>query len=173
MKTSLRFTRLLGLTCLIAFLSISAQAGGSVLLNVDMKGTHTPHSGSSSAEVHHRWLEITVTPMRLDQPTAVEIEWTFFSKDLTAGHIATHAQKTETIELTSGQPAHLRSADTVFAYEREHGEKVSGCRKARYKKVPASGNQLHGWVVRAIIDGRVAAESFSHPALAKKMHHQQ
>jgi hypothetical protein len=171
MKTSHSIHRFAGALSFLALttLSLSSFAGSSVLLDVDMKGTHTPHSGSSSAEVHHRWLEITVTPMHLDQPISVDVEWTFFSKDLTAEEITTHVQKTETVQLTSGQPVHLRSADTIFSYVREHGERVSGSRKSRYKKVPASGDQYHGWAVRALIDGQVSAEAFSHPALAKKL----
>lgn len=148
----------------------SAQANNSVLLNVNLGGKHTPHSGSSNSEVHHRWLDITVTPLRLSQPTSVDVEWTFFADDLASGEVVIFGQKTQNLQVLPGQPVTMKSADTVFSYVREHGERVSGSRKVRYKKVEASGKQFHGWAVRAFIEGKVISESYSHPSLARHIH---
>jgi len=152
---------------LITF-AFSAHADNSLLLDVNLKGKHTPHSGSSNAEVHHRWLEITVTPLRLSQPTSVDVEWTLFADDLASDQVVTFGQKIQALQMLPGQPVTMQSADTVFSYVREHGERVSGSRKAKYKKVEATGKQFHGWAVRAFIDGKAVAESYSHPSLARQ-----
>lgn len=151
----------------LAFSITTSSASNSIILSVDMKGSHSPHSGKESAEVHTRWLEISASSMSLTQPAHVTLEWHFFADDLQSEHVVEHAKGSEVIEMQPGKAVEIKTKQAVFSYVRQHAERVSGGRRANYKRVEASGSRYHGWSVRALLDGKVVAEAFSSRDIAK------
>ncbi len=153
---------------LVLALGISTSfASNSIYLSVDMKGSHSPHSGKESAEAHTRWLEISASSMSLTGPAKVTFEWHFFADDLQADHVVEHAKGSEVIEMQPGKTVELKTKQAVFSYVRQHAERVSSGRRASYKRVEATGSRYHGWAVRALLDGKVVAEAFSSRDIAK------
>lgn len=171
MKTRPHRIQALCTTALAAvFLAIgSADASNSILLDVDMKGSHKPHSGKDSAEEHHRWLEISASSMSLEKPVQVTLEWHFFADDLSAGKVIELSTGSDSIEMQPGRDAEVKTKEVVFSYVREHAERTSSGRRVSYKRVDASGSRYHGWGVRALIDGKVVAEAFSSRDIAQHM----
>lgn len=159
--------KIAGVAMMLVFSLVSAFASNSILLSVDMKGSHTPHSGKDSAEEHTRWLEISASSMSLTQPAQVTIEWHFFADDLKADEVVEHLKGSEVIELQPGKVVEIKTKETIFSYVRQHAERVSSGRRASYKRVEATGTRYHGWGVRALMDGKVIAEAFSSRDIAK------
>lgn len=158
------------LVVMVLALSIGTSfASNSITLSVDMKGSHKPHSGKDSAEEHTRWLEISASSMSLTQPSQVTIEWHFFADDLKTHKVVEHVKGSEVIEMQPGKALELKTKETAFSYVREHAERVNSGRRASYKRVEATGTRYHGWGVRALMDGKVVAESFSSRDIAKHM----
>ena len=145
----------------------SSFASNSILLSVDMKGSHKPHSGKDSAEEHLRWLEISASSMSLTQPAQVTLEWYFFADDLKARKVVEHVKGSEVVEMQPGKAMEIKTKEVAFSYVREHAERVSSGRRASYKRVEATGTRYHGWGVRALMDGKVIAEAFSSRDIAK------
>jgi hypothetical protein len=151
----------------LLFSLMSTFASNSILLSVDMKGSHKQHSGKDTAEEHIRWLEISASSMSLIQPAQVTLEWHFFADDLKADEVVEHVKGSEVIEMQPGKVVEIKTKETVFSYVRQHAERVSGGRRASYKRVEATGTRYHGWGVRALMDGKVIAEAFSSRDIAK------
>lgn len=156
------------LAVMLLALSIGTSfASNSITLSVDMKGSHSPHSGKESAEEHIRWLEISASSMSLTQPAQVTFEWHFFADDLQADHVMEHAKGSEVIEMQPGKAVEITTKQAVFSYVRQHAERVSSGRRANFRRVEATGSRYHGWAVRALLDGKVLAEVFSSRDIAK------
>lgn len=154
----------------VVFLVIgSADAANSILLDVDMKGSHKPHSGKDSAEEHHRWLEISASSMSLEKPVQVTLEWHFFADDLSAGKVIEHSTGSDSIEMQPGRDVEIKTKEVVFSYVREHAERASSGRRVSYKRVEAAGSRYYGWGVRALIEGKVVAEAFSSREVERRM----
>jgi hypothetical protein len=170
MKTNIHCinSRILALASALLFMGY-AHASNGILLDVDMKGCHKPHTGKDSAEEHRRWLEISAAAMSLTTPTQVTLEWHFFADDLSAKEVIEHAKGSEIIEMQPGKNTDITTKETVFSYTREHSERASSGRRVSYKRVEATGTRFHGWGVRALIDGKVVAEAFSSRDIAKHM----
>ncbi len=132
-----------------------------VHLKTELKGSHDAHSGSSSAEVHHRWLEVALSGISLKEDTQVRLEWHFFADDLDTDKIVEQGTGTETIQIAAGKAAALKTKDTVFEYVRQHSEREGTGRRARFKLVKASGRRYHGWAVQAFIGPEMVGEAFS------------
>ena len=132
-----------------------------VQVNVDMKGSHDSHSGSSAKESHHRWLEVKLSGMSLKETSAVQLKWSFFADDLDKDKVITKASGTETVELAQGRVATVKTKDTVFDYVRQHSEKSGSGRKSKYKLVKATGQRYHGWAVQAVVGDKVVGEAYS------------
>ncbi len=145
----------------------SSYAGTWVSLRTDMKGNHTPHSGSSSKEVHQRWLEIELSAMGRDEAAQVRLRWSFFADDLDAEKPVEHAKGSELVELAPGKAVIVKTKEVTFEYTRQHSEKISGGRRPRYKNVKATGKRYHGWAVRAYIGDDLVGEAFSNRDIAK------
>ena len=137
------------------------RAAPWVQLKPEMKGSHDAHSGSSSEEVHHRWLEVALSGISLKEDTQVRLEWRFFADDLEGDKIVEQATGTETIQVPAGKTAALKTKDTVFEYVRQHSERQGTGRRARFQLVKASGRRYHGWAVRAFIGSELVGEAFS------------
>lgn len=159
--------RMVSMVAALAFSCVSVFASNSILLSVDMKGSHKPHSGKDSAEEHTRWLEISASSMSLTQPAQVTLEWHFFADDLKAHMVVEHVKGSEVIEMQPGKALEIKTKETAFSYVREHAERVSSGRRASYKRIEATGTRYHGWAVRALMDGKVVAECFSSRDIAK------
>jgi hypothetical protein len=150
------------LTSLLLFLFISpCFAGTWVPLQVDMKGSHEAHSGTSAEEKHHRWLEIKVSGTGLKDSAQLRLEWTFFADDLSADKIVKQADGTETIELLAGKSGAVKTKEVIFDYTRQHSERIRGGRRPVFKKIDATGHRYHGWVVRAFIGNEKVGEASS------------
>lgn len=156
------------LTPLILLLFISqCFAGTWVPLQVDMKGSHEAHSGSSAEEKHHRWLEIKVNGTGLKENAQLRLEWTFFADDLDADEIIKQADGTEMIELLPGKSGSVKTKEVIFDYTRQHSERIRGGRRPVFKKIDATGHRYHGWVVRAFIRSELVGEASSSREIAK------
>ena len=165
MKTNL----LLSMMTLLAA-AMPSQASDNVILQVQMKGKHTAHSGNDSAEKHQRWLEISASGMSMAAPRSVTIQWHFFADDLAADQVVDHAKGSETLNLQPGRPMEFKTQEVVFSYVREHAERSSSSRRrAVYKRVEATGKRYHGWAVQAVIDGRTVGEAYSSRDIESRM----
>lgn len=156
----------LAIFTLVLFFTSSSRAEGWVQLNVDMKGSHDSHSGSSAKESHHRWLEIKLAGMSLKKTSAVQLKWTFFADDLDHDKVINKASGTETVELAQGKVAAITTKETVFDYVRQHSEKSGSGRKSKYKLVNATGQRYHGWAVQAFVGNEVVGEAYSSREIA-------
>ena len=139
----------------------SSRAEAWVQLNVDMKGSHDAHPGSSAKESHHRWLEVKLVGMSLKETSVVQLKWTFFADDLDHDKVINKASGTETVDLGQGQVATIKTKDTVFEYVRQHSEKTGSGRRARSKLVKATGQRYHGWAVQVFVGNEMAGEAYS------------
>jgi hypothetical protein len=139
----------------------SSYAGTWVPLRTDMKGSHTPHSGSDSKEVHQRWLEIELSGVGLKQNSQIRLEWVLYADDLDEDKVVEQAKGTEIVELAVGKTATVKTKETVFEYVRQHSERQGSGRKARFKLLKASGHRYHGWAVRAFSADALVGEAFS------------
>ena len=156
------------LTPLILLLFIShCFAGTWVPLQVDMKGTHEAHSGTSAEEKHHRWLEIKVSGTGLKDSAQLRLEWTFFADDLDADEIIKQADGIEMIDLLPGKSGGIKTKEVIFDYTRQHSERIRGGSRPVFKKIDATGHRYHGWVVRAFIGDEKVVEASSSRDLAK------
>jgi len=156
------------LTSLILLLFISqCFAGTWVPLQVDMKGTHEAHSGTSAEEKHHRWLEIKVTGTGLKDSAQLRLEWTFFADDLDADEIIKQADGIEMIDLLPGKSGGIKTKEVIFDYTRQHSERIRGGSRPVFKKIDATGHRYHGWVVRAFIGDEKVGEASSSRDIAK------
>jgi hypothetical protein len=155
-------SRLVTIILSLGLLVTSSSRGESwVQLNVDMKGSHDTHSGSSSKESHHRWLEIELSGMSLKETSAVQLKWTFFADDLDNDKVISKAGGTETVELAQGKAVTIKTKEIVFDYVRQHSEKSGSGRKSKYKLVKATGQRYHGWAVQAVVGDKVVGEAYS------------
>ena len=158
------------LTSLILLLFISnCLAGTWVPMQVDMKGTHEAHSGTSAEEKHHRWLEIKVSGTGIKENAQLRLEWTFFADDLSADKIVKQADGTETIELLAGKSGAVKTKEVIFDYTRQHSERIRGGRRPVFKKIDATGHRYHGWVVRAFIGNEKVGEASSSREVAQHL----
>ena len=156
------------LTTLFALLFVlNAMAGTWVPMQVDMKGTHEAHSGTSAEEKHHRWLEIKVSGTGIKENAQLRLEWTFFSDDLSADKIVKQADGTETIELLPGKSGEVKTKEVIFDYTRQHSERIRGGSRPVLKKIDAAGHRYHGWIVRAFIGDEKVGEASSSRDIAK------
>lgn len=141
--------------------TVNGLAATWVQLKTELKGSHDAHSGSSSEEVHHRWLEVGLSGISLKEDAQVRLEWHFFADDLDTDKIVEQATGTETIQIAAGKAVALKTKDTVFEYVRQHSEREGTGRRARFKLVKASGRRYHGWAVQAFIGSEMVGEAFS------------
>lgn len=158
------------LAALFSLLLISnCLAGTWVPMQVDMKGSHEAHSGSSAEEKHHRWLEIKLSGTGIKENTQLRLEWTFFADDLDADKIVKQADGSETIELLPGKSGAMKTKEVIFDYTRQHSERIRGGRRPVFKKIDATGHRYHGWIVRAFVGNEKVSEASSSRDVAKHL----
>ncbi|MEZ5387453.1 MAG: hypothetical protein R3F13_18230 [Prosthecobacter sp.] len=158
-KSSTLLPLLIGAAWLL--LSGSGFAGNWVQLNAVVKGSHEAHSGSSSKESHQRWLEVGLSGIGLKQDADVRLEWVFYADDLAEHKLVEQAKGVESVTLSPGKAATVKTKEVSFEYERQHSERQGSGRRARFKLVEGSGQRYHGWAVKALIGDEVVGEAVS------------
>lgn len=152
---------------LIITASATCLADNSIKLQVALKGEHND-AEKSVEEVNLRWLEISATAFRLDKPSKIRLEWSFWGDNLDTKKVFKHAEGTEFLELAQSKQSLIKTKNTTFKYTPRHSVKTGSGRRAVYKRVEATGIRYHGWAVRAFIDDKLVGEAYSMPALQKE-----
>ncbi|GEP44434.1 hypothetical protein [Brevifollis gellanilyticus] len=161
------FTHIIGLLLITVG---SVLANDVIRLQVSDKSEHDdPKGPRNPQEVQKRWLEIAATASRIDNPTAVRLEWAFYGDNLDSEQVTKHGGGTEIVELVQGKKANVKTKPLIFSFAPRHSVSTGTGRRARAKVVEATGMRYHGWGVRAFVNDKLAGEAYSSPDIQKRM----
>ena len=145
--------------------SLKAQSTNSIRVTATLKTDHDDPKGSI-AEVVKKSLEIEVSGSASVQG-AVKITYTFFADDLAAGKVVALKSNDLKATLEAGKSTRLISPVVSFNFTPQHSEKSGSGKRAKYKRIEATGNRYHGWAVRAYVGEKLVGEAYSIPTIKK------
>ena len=147
--------------------SLKAQSTNSVRVSAILKTEHDDPKGSI-AEVVKKHLEIEVSGSSSVQGE-VKVTCTFFADDLTTKKLTTMKSDNIKATLVAGMRTSLKSPVVTFSFTPEHSVKSGSGRRAKYKRVDATGKRYHGWAVQVYGGDSLVGEAYSLPALKTLM----
>lgn len=159
-------TLLVLLTFLLGFgASLEAQNTNSIRVSATMKTDHDDPKGSI-AEVVKKHLEIELFGSASVQGE-VKVTCTFFADDLAADKVVALKSNDLRATLEASKSTRLISPAVSFNFTPQHSEKSGSGKRAKYKRIEATGNRYHGWAVRAYVGEKLVGEAYSIPTIKK------
>lgn len=168
MKTSqlIYTSRCILLTLVVGFGSpLYAQPSNHVSVTATVKTEHNDPKGSID-EVVKKHLEIELSGSATVQGE-VKVTCTFFADDLAGDKIIALKANDLKAGLEAGKSTRIVSPDVTFSFTPQHSEKSGSGKRARYKRVEATGSRYHGWAIRVFRGDELVGEAYSIPSIKK------
>lgn len=154
------FTKSLLLSITLGFCTtLTAQMVKPVRVSAIVKTAHDDPKGSI-AEVVKKHLEIDISG-GASFLGDVKVTCTFFADDLSANKIVALKSTDLKAELVAGKSTRLTSPEVSFNFTPQHSEKSGSGRRAKYKRIEATGNRYHGWAVQVFRGSDLVGEAYS------------
>jgi hypothetical protein len=144
---------------------LSAQTTGNVRVTAIVKTEHDDPE-KSIAEVVKKHLEIELSGSPNLQGE-IKVTCTFFADDLSANKIIVLKSNDLKVMLEPGKRASVVSPAVVFNFTPAHSEKSGGGKRAKYKRIEATGNRYHGWGIRVYLGANLVGEAYSNSDIKK------
>lgn len=145
--------------------ALPAQTVGHVTVAATVKTEHNDPKGSI-AEVVKKHLEIELRGSATLQGE-VKVTCTFFADDLAADKIVALKANDLKAGLEAGKSTRIISPAVTFNFTPQHSEKSGSGKRARYKRIEATGNRYHGWAIRVFRGDELVGEAYSIPSIKK------
>ncbi|MCF7787814.1 MAG: hypothetical protein K9N47_16915 [Prosthecobacter sp.] len=145
--------------------ALIAQTVGHVSVTATVKTEHNDPKGSI-AEVVKKHLEIELRGSATLQGE-VKVTCTFFADDLAGDKIVALKANDLKAGLEAGKSTRIISPDVTFNFTPQHSEKSGSGKRAKYKRVEATGSRYHGWAIRVFRGDEIVGEAYSIPSIKK------
>lgn len=164
--TIILFTKSLLLIFTLGFCTtLTAQMAKPVRVAAIVKTEHDDPKGGN-AEVVKKHLEIDISG-GANFLGDVKVTCTFFADDLSAGKVVNLKSNDLKTELVAGKSTRLISPEVSFNFTPQHSEKSGSGRRAKYKRIEATGNRYHGWAVQVFRGSDFVGEAYSNNDIKK------
>lgn len=147
--------------------SLKAQNTNLIRVSATIKTEHDDPKGSI-AEVVKKHLEIELSGSASVQGE-VKVTCTFFADDLAADKVVALKSNDLRATIEAGKSTRIVSPVVSFNFTPQHSEKTGSGKRAKYKRVEATGNRYHGWAVRAYVGDQLVGEAYSIPTIKTLM----
>ncbi len=145
--------------------ALYAQPSNHVSVTATVKTEHNDPKGSI-AEVVKKHLEIELRGSATLQGE-VKVTCTFFADDLAGDKIVALKANDLKAGLEAGKSTRIISPDVTFNFTPQHSEKSGSGKRAKYKRVEATGSRYHGWAIRVFRGDELVGEAYSIPSIKK------
>lgn len=144
--TSMKLILILAIA--LTWLSTSAASLAADYIKVEPKLSTSHNDAKDSAEERViKKLAVTLIGSRTMQEGTVKVVATFYADDLSANKVVVEKEVEASATLERGR-AVVNLPEVTFTFTPTHGKITGTGRRAKAKRIPASGKRYHGWTVK-------------------------
>lgn len=143
-----------------------AQSSNLVSVAAVVKGENDdPKDSEQKIAKKHLEIELSASAKISGE---VKVTCAFYAESLSSNKVSSLKSTDLKATLESGKRVSLTSTKEIFTYTPEHFQRSGSGKRAKAKKVAATGNRYHGWAVQVFRGSELVGEAYSNRSIMKR-----